>query len=387
MNLIILKEKLKQGIDVVGRISGKSINLPILNNILIKTEKNFLSLVSTDLEIGVKWWSLAKIEKEGEITVPTRFFSTLINSLPNEPINLSLKNLNLEINCNNYHTSLKGVSSEEFPIIPKVSKIEKISIQSKVLCQGLLQVVDIASHSSIKPEISGIYFLFQQNQITITATDSFRLGEKKIFLTPSSLINITKDYSFILPQRTAKEIINIFNNKEEDLVIYFSSDQVLFEMPFLEVSGPTNIPQIQLISRLIDGEYPNYKEIIPQENETQIILKPNELINQIKSASLFSGKNNEVQLRVDPLKNQLIISSQDLNIGEYESYLNVKINGKPCNVSFNYRFLLEGLLNITLDQEKDSEVILELTGSEKPGMLRLLNNQSYLYLIMPIKNN
>jgi len=383
MKIIILKEKLKEGISIVERISTKSLNLPILNNILIKTEKNFLNLISTDLEIGINWWSLAKIEEEGEITIPSKVFSSFINFLPNKPINLTLKNLNLKIDCENYHTSIIGASSEEFPIIPKVGKTEKISIQNKIFYQGLSQVVDIASSSMIKPEISGIYFLFQKNLITITATDSFRLGEKKIYLDPVNNINISKDYSFILPQRTAKEIINIFNEREGEMIIYFSPNQVLFENLFLE----TPHPEIQLVSRLIDGEYPSYQEIIPQKNETQITFNVNEFINQIKSAAIFSGKTNEIKLEIDPLKNKLILFSQDQNIGEYESSLNAKITGSPCKISFNYRFLLDGLLSIALSQGKNSEATLDLINSDKPGVLRPVDDNSYLYLIMPIKNN
>ena len=381
MKITILKEKLKQGINIVEKISTKSLNLPILNNILIKAEKNFLNLTSTDLEIAINWWSLAKIEQEGKITIPSRIFSSFINFLPNKPVDLNLKNLNLNIDCENYHTSIKGINFEEFPIIPVISKNEKVLISSKLLCQGLSQVVDITGNYSIKPEISGIYFLFQKNLITITATDSFRLGEKKIYLNPS-LINISNDYSFILPQKTVKEIINIFNEKEEEMTIYFSPNQVLFEIPLLE----TPHPQIQLISRLIEGEYPNYKEIIPQKSETQIIFRIDEFINQIKLASLFSGKINEVKLKIDVLKNQLTILSQDVNVGEYKSFLNVKIKGKPGEISFNHRFLLEGLLNIALNSGKNSEATLDIIDSEKPGVLRPVNDENYLYLIMPIKN-
>ena len=381
MKITILKEKLKQGINIVERISTKPLNLSILNNILIKTEKNFLNLISTDLEVGISWWSLAKIEKQGKITIPSRVLSSLISFLPNKPINLNLKKMNLEINCENYHTSLVGIGFEEFPIIPEMPKNEKVLVKSSVFCQGLSQVVDISSYSSIKPEISGVYFLFQKNLITMVATDSFRLGEKKIYL-DSSLANISKDYSFILPQRAAKEIINIFNEKEEGLTIYFSPNQILFETPLSETSHP----EIQLTSRLIEGEYPNYQEIIPQKTETQIIFQVKEFINQIKSAALFSGKINEIKLKIDPLKNQLALFSQDSSVGEYQSFLNVKVKGKPCEISFNHRFLLDGLLNIALGQGKESEAVLELIDSEKPGILRPKEgDESYLYLIMPIK--
>lgn len=382
MKTTILKEKLKEGIGMVERISSKSLSLPILNNILISVKKNFLNLRTTDLEVGINWWSLVKTEKEGEIAVPSRILANFVNFLPNKPINLELKDLTLKINCENHQTSIKGLSAEDFPIIPKIPPEENISIQNQLFCQGLSRVVDVASYSSAKPEISGIYFLFQKNLIVMAATDSFRLGEKKIYL-ESPLVNISKDYSLILPQRAAKEIINIFGEKEGNLTIYFSANQVLFEMLLAE----TPHPQVQLTSRLIEGEYPNYQEIIPKKYDTQIILQTADLINQIKLASLFSGKINEVKLKVDPKKNRLEIFSQNPDLGEHYSFLSGKVEGKPCQVSFNYRFLLEGLLNVAAGQEKKQEVILELNGSDRPGVLRPRGDDSYLYLAMPIKTS
>ena len=380
MKTIILKDKLKEGISVVEKIAGKSLTLPILNNILISTESNFLNLTSTDLEIGINWWSLAKNEKEGKIAVPARILSGFINFLPNnKPIELELKGLDLKIKCGNYQASLKGVSPEDFPIIPKISTQEKIAVKGSVFCQNLSKVVDIASFSSTKPEISGVYFLFQKNLIVMAATDSFRLGEKKIYF-ETPLNSISKDYSLILPQRAAKEIINIFSEKE-DLTIYFSPNQILFETPLSE----TKHHQIQVVSRLIEGEYPNYQEIIPKKFETKISLRVDEFINQVKLASLFSGKINEIKLKIDPKKNQLNLFSQNPEVGEHESFLQGRVEGKPCEVSFNHRFLLDGLLNIASGREKGSEVVLELNGSEKPGVLRPKSDETYLYLVMPIR--
>jgi len=381
MRITILKEKLKEGIGVVERISGKSLTLPILNDILITTEKNFLKLTTTDLEIGINWWALVKTEKEGKVSVPSRILSSFVSFLPNKQITLEGKDLNLKVECENHQVSIKGSNPEDFPIIPQTATEESVSLKSKIFCQNLKQVVDIASFSSMKPEISGIYFLFQKNLITMTATDSFRLGEKKLYLGPK-LASISKDYSFILPQRAAREIINIFSEKEEDLKIYFSPNQVLFETYLPE----TPHPQIQLVSRLIEGEYPNYQEIIPQKFETKIVLQNSELINQIKSASLFSGKINEIKLKIDPKKNQIDIFSQSPEIGEHHSTLAGKVEGKACEISFNHRFLLDGLLNISANQEKSSEVILDLISSEKPGVIRPKGDDSYLYLVMPIKD-
>ena len=382
MKITILKDKLKEGINIIEKISAKLISLPILNNVLISTEKNFLNLTTTDLEVGVKWWSLIKTEREGKVAVPSRILSSFINFLPNKLVNLELEDFNLKIKCENYETTIKGVNPEDFPIIPQVSDEEKIEVQIKSFCKSLSSVVDIASLSSTKPEISGVYFIFQKNLITMAATDSFRLGEKKIYLdSPSN--NISKDYSLILPQKAAKEIINIFGEKEGVLTIYFSPNQILFETSLSEVSHP----QIQLTSRLIEGDYPNYQEIIPKRYDTRIIFSLEEFINQIKLASLFSGKINEIKLKIDSSKNQINFFSQNPDVGEYQSFLIGKVEGKPCEISFNYRFLLDGLLNLSSLQQKKPEAVLELTGSEKPGILRLKDEESYLYLVMPIKSS
>jgi len=376
MKLIILQEKLKEGVGTVERISIKSLSLLVLNNILIKAEKNFLNLATTDLEIGIKWWALAKVEKEGAITVPARVFSNFINFLPNKQIALELKDSTLAIECENYQTTLKGLSPEDFPIIPQITEGESVLVDSHSFCQGLNQIADIAIPSTAKPEISGIFFVFQKDFIKMAATDSFRLGEKTFYLNLKTPSTLSKEYTLILPQKAAKEIINIFGEKEGELRICFSPNQILFELPMTETSHP----QIQLISRLIEGEYPNYQEIIPKKYETQVIFQRNEFLNQIKSAALFSGKINEVKLKIDPKKEKVELFSQNPDLGEYHSHLAGEIKGKELEISFNHRFLADGLLNI-----KSSEVVFELTGSEGPGVLKPAGDPSYLYVVMPIK--
>jgi len=374
MKFVILKEKLLEGINIIERIPTKSLSLPILNNILIKTEKNFLNLSATDLEVGVNWWSLVKVEEEGGITIPTRTLSNFINFLPNKPLNIELKDSSLEVNCENYRGRFKGTSPEDFPIIPQIKNQESITVDSYSFCQGLNQVVDIAIPSTAKPEISGVYFLLEKDQMKLVATDSFRLGEKTIFLGKP----IEKGCSFILPQKAAKEIINIFGEKKGELKIYFSPNQVQFEVPMAE----TPHPQIQLISRLIEGDYPDYQEIIPKKYKTQIVFQKNELLNQIKAASLFGGKINEVKLKISPAKETVEIFSQSPDLGEYQSLVPGKVKGKEITISFNHKFLAEGLANI-----KSQEVIFELTDAGGPGALKPVGDPSYLYIVMPIKGS
>lgn len=375
MKLTILQEKLKKGLSIVERIPLKSVSLPILNNILLTAEKNFLSLTATDLEIGIKWWSLVKTEKEGSLAMPAKVLPGFLGFLPNKPISLEKKDFILNIECENYKTQIKGQNPEEFPLIPQVIEKEIIILDSASFCRGLSQVVEFASISNIKPEIAGIYLFFQKDAIKLVATDSFRLAEKNIsFKTP---LQISQEYALILPQKTAREIINIFGEREGDIRLYLSSNQVLFE----SLMSETSHPEIQVVSRLIEGEYPNYQEIIPKKYETQFICDRGEFLNQIKAASLFGGKVNEVKLKIDPKKNQVELFSQSPDFGENRSSLPAKIKGDAMEASFNYRFLADGLSNI-----KSSEVVFELINEERPASLRPVGDQSYLYIVMPIKN-
>lgn len=374
MKIIILKEKLKEGVNIIERVAQKSLTLPVLNNILLKGEKTFISLTATNLEIGLRWWALAKIEKEGEILIPARLFSTLVGFLPDGPLEIETEGLFFNIKSGDYQPRIKGFNPEEFPLLPQVNQEEKISLNGQTFCQALSQVFDISSPSLARPEISGVFFQFQKEQIKIVATDSFRLGERKIF----SKLPLTKEYSFILPQLTAREIVNVFSEKEGELRIYFSPNQVLFETRLSE----TDHPQIHLISRLIEGDFPDYQAIIPKKFETQIVLSKNEFLNQIKSASLFSGKISEVKLNILPQKGKIEIFSQNPDLGEYKSSLPGKIKGKALSASFNHRFLADGLWKI-----KSPEVIFELTSEEEPAVLKPVGAEDYLYVVMPIKTS
>jgi DNA polymerase-3 subunit beta len=374
MTIKILKSKLKEGLNIVERITSKSLTLPILNNILLKAERNFLNLSSTNLEIGIKWWGLAKVEKEGMIVIPSKVLSDFLNFLEEGPVNLEVEDQILKVKSEKFETKIKGFNPEEFPIIPEFSPLETVSVQNKVLSDSLKQVVQIPVLSSARPEISGIFFNFQKNLIKIVSTDSFRLGEKKIFFKEN--LPIQKEYSFILPQRTAKEIINIFGDRENESKIFLSSNQILFESQMTE----TPHPEVQIFSKLIEGEYPDYQAILPKKFSTQIILNKNEFLNQLRAASIFASKINEIRLKTNQKEGRVEISSQNPDLGEYHSKIFANIKGKEIEISFNFRFLIDGLLNI-----EKPEIVFELNGPEEAAVLKGVEDESYLYLVMPIK--
>jgi len=376
MKVEILKENLKNGLSVVEKIVGKNLSLPVLDNVLISTEDNFLSLISTDLETAIKIWILTKIVKKGRVVVPAKFLSSFVSLLPNEKITLEERKQGLYVECQSFKNQIQGFNPEDFPLIPEFKNLEFLEVDNKKFCQGLSQIVDIASSSQTRPEISGIYFVFSKNLIKIVATDSFRLAEKNITIENDQNGASSKEVSFILPQRPAREIMNTLGDKEGKLKIYFSPNQTMFEFPMKEAPHP----QVQIISRLIEGEYPNYEEIIPKKFKTHVVVKRDEFLNQIKAASLFSGKINEVKIKVNPESKEVQISAQDPDIGESQSAISAKIEGEIIEASFNHKFLMDGLLNI-----QSSEVVFDFSKEDGPCILKPIGDASYVYVVMPIK--
>lgn len=377
MKILILKENLKTGLNFIERIIPKSFSLPILNNVLLSTENNFLNLAATDLEIGVRYWILAKIEDEGKIVVPAKFLSGFINSLPENKILFETRNNILQIKTKSFKTEIKGFSPDEFPIIPKIEKEEFLEINSALFCQGLNQVSKFTTINQSRPEISGVYLSFQKNQIQMAATDSFRLAEKTLVL-KTPLRPDFKENSVILPQKTVQELITVGLEEGQKLKIYLDTNQIMFEF---KKEGAVR-PHLQSISRLIEGEYPNYQEIIPKKYETQIVLNKEEFLNHLKVASFFGGRINEARLDIDPSKGEMTIFSQSPEIGENQSLLQGRISGQKLQISFNWKFLIEGLANI-----QSPEVVFELNGEEGPAALKPVGDQSLVYIVMPIKGS
>jgi DNA polymerase-3 subunit beta len=372
MIINLLQNKLKTGLNIIGRASSKSISLPVLKNILIKTEDNFISFSATDLDIAIKYWTLGKIEDHGEVVIPYNSFSSFVNLLPNKKITLKTKDNNILLNCDDYKTQINGVDVKEFPIIPKTEEKQKITLNSKDLCEALLQIIDIPSMSKVKPEISGVLFSLKNKKIYLVATDSYRLAEKKIKIQEK-----IDDFSIIIPQRTVREVVNIFKEIDKDIEIIFGDNQILFKLKMDDF----NHSHIELTSKIIEGNYPDYQSIIPKELKTKIILNKDEFLNKIKASSVFTSKINEVILDVNIEKQEVIIKSNNSELGNYETKISGKAEGDNVSVSFNYRFVLDGLSNI-----KDSEIIFEINNESSPGILRPVNKEDFLYIIMPIKN-
>ncbi len=380
MKFISLTENLKNGVFITNHVTGKNVNLPILNNVKIEIKDKTIKLTSTDLEIGVIHTIRGKVEEEGVVTINSKTLLEYINLLPNKKTIIEKDKNDLKIECENYKTKIKGQSAEEFPLIPNVEKNNGYVLKIEDFKKALSSVVFSVSNSESKIELSGILFSINDNILTLVSTDSFRLSEKKIKIeNEDKNKNENKNVKIIIPAKTIQELLRILSNLSEssemqsgdnELKLYISENQVLFSTKSTEI-----------VSRLIEGQYPDYKQIIPKNFKTNIIVNKNELVRAIKASSLFSkNKIDDVNLDFPEGKNQVIVSSISGEIGENTVNLEAKVTGVDNSVVINYRYVLDGLKVIN-----SNEVRIKIVNSETPCIIESINNDEYIYIIMPIK--
>jgi DNA polymerase-3 subunit beta len=375
MKFSILQENLKNGLARVSHIAGKNPNLPILNNLMIEVKEGGINLIATDLEIGMRCAVRGKIEEEGSYTVDAKIFADYISLLPNQKINISQKNKTLDVAADNYNTNIKGQEADDYPLIPQIDKEESFVTDKKIFRQALQQVIFATSTNETRIELSGVLFVIQENKLSIAATDSYRLAEKTINIKTKN----TKERQVIIPAKTIQELIRVLTaSKNEELdqeqaelvEVFLSENQLLVDLGNTEV-----------VSRLIEGQYPDYKQIIPSGSKTQAVVDRSEFVRATKAASLFSKSGvNDINIDLPVKKKKVVISSASGQTGENISELNAEIKGEENSIVVNYRYLLDGVNNINSDRIK-----LEVIDGNTPCILRPENDESYLYIIMPIK--
>lgn len=382
MKFFCMQENLNRALAAVEKIITKNTTLPVLSNVLFETDNSRLKISATNLEVGVSYWIGAKVDQEGAITVPARVLASYISKLPNKKINLETnKNNVLNIFLDEITTNIKGLDAKEFPIIPKLSEKPIGEIKNIDFKNALSSTIMASAVSEIRPELSGIYLFFDFTNKTLTAvaTDSHRLAEKTIPLDKCK--SEQENISLVLPKNTAQELIRILDNAAHT-EITVSANQILFSMD-----------GINLISRLIDSKYPDYKQIIPHVFEMEIIFETKPLMNLIRIAGLFSDAQlMNVAFKTDIANSQVIIKSESDQIGSSEAKIKAKIklneeknkkeerrDGKDIEIIFNHKQLLEGLGAII-----DKNIVLEINNSNVPAILRPEDPKAnYLYVIMP----
>jgi len=373
MKINIIKDVLKEGVFFTNKIVQKTISLPILQTTLLEAKKNLLILKNTNLETAIEWEGLANVEKEGKICVNTKTLSQIVNHFPSKKISLSVENNNLVVEGEKTKVKIPGVDPQEFPIIPEISRENQIILPKKELFYSLSSLVKIPTLSSARPEISGILFSFQKGELKLVATDSFRLSERTIL----NNFNV-ENLKLILPQTAVKELISILEKSEKEVKLYQTPSQVWFEFNLPEILES----KVIYTSRLIEGEYPKYENVIPKKFSLRVFTEKEELIENLKAASIFSGRNNEIKFKISSTKNTFLILSSSPESGEYSGEIKTRMEGKAdLEICFNYRFLFDGILEI-----EEPEIELSFTNEEGAAMIKPLEKQDYIYILMPIKN-
>lgn len=377
MKFISTQDNLTRALRTVGHLVGRGGNLPILANVLIRAQGAGVDFISTNLEIAIVVRTRAKVETAGAYTVNAVLLASTIELLPKTNIEIVLKGDNVVVLAGEQEVKVRGVEASEFPIIPEIKGEPVVQIALQDFRRALDGVVFAIAMSEVRPEISGAVFHFAGNQLVIAGTDSYRLAEGSMTLaTPA-----TTDRKIIIPLRTLQELLRIAGGMEDDLEvkIFLSEGQVRFDFG----------DEVVLTSRLIEGSFPAYEQIIPTKYKTRAIIDREELLRATKRAALFCAPGmSDVTVQLEPGKSEgegkVSVKSQNVQVGEAHAQLTAAVAGEENRIVFNARYLIDGLSHLATP-----EVALEVISDTSPGVLRPsgANAPAYLYLIMPIKTN
>jgi DNA polymerase-3 subunit beta len=385
MRVSCLQENLIRGLNIVGRAVASRSTLPVLANVLLATDRGQLKLTATNLEIGVNCWLGAKVEQEGAITVPARLLTEFVNSLPPERIDLELDTVTqtLHLKCARFESNIKGIDAQEFPIVATASEAAEatIKLNPESLRRMIEQVVFASATDESRPILTGVLVQFNQNNLTLAAADGFRLSVRKADL----MQNTHEMTEVVIPARALMELARISSDQNEpvEVIITPARKQILF-----------HLSNIDLVSQLIEGKFPDYNQIIPKDHTTRSILDTNSFLKAVRVSYLFArDSSNIVKLQIVPGKD-LVQSASDLHggritlsaisaeLGDNESVIDAAINGDAITVAFNAKYMIDVLSVIDTPQ-----VALETNGDANPGVIKPIGDEDFVHIIMPMHIN
>lgn len=372
MKFTCTKENLSQALNLVSSLPSKHTNLPILLNILIMATESKVEIMTTNLEVGVRVSIRARVDAPGSFTVPAKTFTEYIHLLRDEQVEIELQESELKIVGGNSSTKIKGMPAEEFPILPDIEEEHAFTLPVETLKEALSQTVIAVAKNEIRPELSGVYFGFFTERypgLLLAATDSYRLAETKVEVGQG-----TDPVKCIVPGRTVFEIIRLLSlakegGAEHQVRLWVSENQIA-----------VRYGNFEMMSRLIDGKYPDYAQIIPSTFKTTAIFPAEVMGNKIKAASLFTTTGiNAISLHVNAGEKTLGISSTSTQTGEHSSEIDADITGEENSILLNHRYVLDGI------QHMDGEVELKLNSGDAPCLFHSKGKEDYLYIVMPIR--
>ena len=382
MKLTCTQENFKKAIYSTERVVGKQITLPILENILLETAGGMLKISATNLEIGVFLKIGAKIEKEGTITVPARLLSNFVNNLPAESaVSLEVIDQTLHIESGASKAQIKGLQSQDFPIIPEMEGEFLFSLPAQEMREAIPRLAICVSLDSTRPELTGLNVVLQKNEVHIAATDSFRLSEAIISLKKENeqLYDIFTDKttSIIVPLNTFSEVFRVIGNETQEIMVGIEESQIFFQ-----------VDNVRIVSRLINGKYPEYRQIIPQQFTTKVFLEKDATLRAVKIAGIFTNsKSGEVKFAINAKSGDVTVQSRAEEVGENKTVLKAEIEGPDQEAVFNPRYMADGLQAIAT-----LKFVLLMNSGASAAVLRMVQGDkkeeisTYTYVVMPIKN-
>ncbi len=355
MKLQVTQENLNKALGSVARIANSRGTLPILSNVLLKTVDGRLSIAATNLDIAITHYIGSKVSDEGSITIPARLTSGVID--------LKLDENKLHVNAEKYKSVINGISAEDYPVMPAIAEGQSWKVSGKLLKQALQQVVIAASSDEARPVLTGVYWHTHEGKLYLVATDSYRLAEK-------SLINMKHDVELLIPASALQDLLRILGDYDDDVVVTHDDQQVLFQ-----------VGDVELVTRLIEGKYPDYRKLIPHSFASDAVLKRTELVNITKVSSLFARESaGSVTINLDAESQQVSIRSVASQIGENTASANAVITNEG-DITLNSRYILDALHALNGD-----DVQLNFNGKLEPCILADPKAKDYLHVIMPLKS-
>ncbi len=373
MNVSVMQENLARGLGIVSRAVSSRATLPVLANVLLRTEDSGLKLTATNLEIGINCWVPGKVAEQGEITVPAKLLTDLVASLPNQKIDLvlSVKDRSLKVTCGGSRSSIKGIDADEFPVVAAIGEAPATSADARTLRDALSQVVFAAASDESRPILTGVLTRLAGDLMTLAAADNYRIAVRSLKLERP----VSPEMVIVVPARSYAELMRILPDTEStiEITVTPNKSQVLF-----------HVEGIDLVSRLIEGQFPNYEPVIPQSHSSRAVLDREAFLAGARRASIFARDSaNIVKIELGGEESNgegVSISAHAADIGDNADTLEAAVEGSPTSIAFNARYLIDVLANLGAD-----EAALELSGPLAPGVVRGVGKDDYVHVIMPVR--
>lgn len=363
MKLQVTQENLNKALSSVGRVASGRGTLPILSNVLIKTIGNRLSIAATNLDIAITHFIGSKVGDEGAITVPARLMVDFVASLPSGTITLELDENKLKITTEQYESVINGTSADEYPVMPAINGGTSWTVPAKILRSGLQQVLMAASSDESRPVLTGVYLHTNDKKLYLVVTDSYRLAEK-------NLTKTDQEINLLVPANAMQDLLRILSDSEDEVLVTHDDQQVLFR-----------VGDVELVARLIEGKYPDYRKLIPKTFATTAVIKKQELMNITKVSSLFARESaGSVTIHLEKERQKISIRSIASQLGENNASAPAEVDGEGV-ITLNSRYIMDALHAITGD-----EVRIGFNGKLEACLLTSPKQDDYLHVIMPLKS-